>query len=165
MAPTNDTIGRPFAKVVFAVKDATGNAASCIANNMDVESVAQVMLMKLYLLFNEVSAKLFGRGKESAFAGVLKEVVLRCIGVAALVSSVGKFRIHDGVFGDLTEFAVAVEGVLTKLLLWIVLCSLSDESLSEMGNAPGLSVFLQLLCLLIRQVNFVVIEPGKELSG
>ena len=27
-----------------------------------------------------------------------------------------------------------MEGVLTKLLLWIVLCSLSDESLSEMGN-------------------------------
>ena len=89
-------------KVVFAVNDATGNAASCVANNVDVESVSQVMLMKLYLLFNEacdcgiflgghrkvmsfvpplncceeVSAKLFGRGKESAFAGVLKEVVL-----------------------------------------------------------------------------------------
>ena len=25
-------------------------------------------------------------------------------------------------------------GVLTKLLLWNVLCSLSDESLSKMGN-------------------------------
>ena len=89
-------------KVVFAGNDATGNAASCVANNVDVESISQVMLMKLYLLFNEacdcgiflgghrevmsfvpplncceeVSAKLFGRGKESAFAGVLKEVML-----------------------------------------------------------------------------------------
>ena len=26
-------------KVVFAVNDATGNAASCVANNVDVESV------------------------------------------------------------------------------------------------------------------------------
>ena len=80
-------------EVVLAVNDATGNTASCVTNNVDVESVAQVVLVKLYLLFDEtcdcgvflgghrevvsfvpplncceeVSAKLFCRGKESAF--------------------------------------------------------------------------------------------------
>ena len=58
-------------KVVFAVKDATGNAASCIANNMDVESVAQVMLMKLYLLFNETCGYGVFLGRHSATSELL----------------------------------------------------------------------------------------------
>ena len=87
---------------VFVVENAAGNAASCVANNMEIKSAAQVMLVKLYLLFNEacdcsallggyrevmsfvppldrckeVSAEPFCRRKESAFAGVLEEVVL-----------------------------------------------------------------------------------------
>ena len=84
------------------MKDAIRDAVSCVANNMYVKTVAQILLVKLYLLFDEAcdggvflgghrevmsfmpplnccekfTAKLFGRGKESAFAGVLKEVVL-----------------------------------------------------------------------------------------
>ena len=89
-------------KVVFVVDNAAGNAASCVANHVEIKSAAQMMLVKLYLLFNEacncsvllggygevmsfvppldrckeVSAELFGRRKESAFAGVLEEMVL-----------------------------------------------------------------------------------------
>ena len=89
-------------KVVFVVDNAAGNAASCVANNVEIKSAAQVMLMKLHLLFNkacncsvllggyrevmsfvppldrckEASTEVFGRRKESAFAGVPEEVVL-----------------------------------------------------------------------------------------
>ena len=89
-------------EVVFAVNDATRNVASCVANHMEIESVAHVTLVELHLLFDEacdcsvflgghrevmsfvpplncckeVSSKLFGRREESASAGVLEEVVL-----------------------------------------------------------------------------------------
>ncbi|OLP76337.1 hypothetical protein AK812_SmicGene43744 [Symbiodinium microadriaticum] len=113
-------------KVVFAVNDATGNAASCVANNVDVESVSQVMLMKLYLLFNEAcdcgiflgghrkvmsfvpplnccEEEFFG-GVKASF-GVGREIANGMPNLSLALE--GKFRIHDGVFGDLTEFAVA----------------------------------------------------------
>ncbi|CAE7479175.1 unnamed protein product [Symbiodinium sp. CCMP2456] len=88
MAPTNDTIGRPFVKegvgdssvvkvwtvphefvgkVVFAVNDAVGNAASGVADNMEVESAAEVVI---------VPAELLCRQKEGASARVSEKVVL-----------------------------------------------------------------------------------------
>ncbi|OLP83304.1 hypothetical protein AK812_SmicGene35938 [Symbiodinium microadriaticum] len=87
MAPTNDTIGRPFVKesvgnrgvvevwavprefvgkVVFAVDDSVGNAAFGVADNMKVESATDVVFVKLHLLLNEVCNEcvLFSRHRE-----------------------------------------------------------------------------------------------------
>ena len=89
-------------KVVFAVNDSVGNAASGVADHVEVESVAEVVFVKLHLLLNEVGndcvlfcgyrevmgfmpsldrckevlAELLGGWKESAFARVLEKVVL-----------------------------------------------------------------------------------------
>ena len=89
-------------KVVFVMNDSVGNAASGVADHMEVKSVAEVVFVKLHLLLNEVGddcvlfcgyrevmglvpnldcskevlAELLGGGKESAFAGVLEEMVL-----------------------------------------------------------------------------------------
>ena len=89
-------------KVVFAMDDSVGNAASGVADNVEVESAVEVVIVKLHLLLNEVgndcvlfggyrevmgfmppldrckevSAELLGGRKEGAFAGVLEKVVL-----------------------------------------------------------------------------------------
>ena len=41
-------------KVVFAVNDSAGNAVFCVADHVEIESVAEVVFVKLCLLLNEV---------------------------------------------------------------------------------------------------------------
>ena len=89
-------------KVVFAVDDSVGNAASGVADNIEVKLVTEVAIVQLHLLLNEVgndcvlfgghrevmgfvppldrckkvSAELLGGRKEGVFTGVLEKVVL-----------------------------------------------------------------------------------------